>query len=163
MGFVPAKMVWKPLEGAAGNVAERLKERFGAFGATLGNERELEEFFWRFFFVVVVVFASFFLKEFLVGFQKPPVKLDKTSTETHKGKIRKFFRRGKNLSDRGSFFDTLDGRIPGQTAGESMENQGPKASRGFFVMFFSPLKPSHAVFLPFFLKKTCKKLGFVLP
>lgn len=102
MGFVPAKMVWKPLEGAAGNVAERLKERFGAFGATLGNERELEEFFWRFFFVVV--FASFFLKEFLVGFQKPPVKLDKTSTETHKGKIRKFFRRGKNLSDRGSIF-----------------------------------------------------------
>ena len=29
--------------GAAGNVAERLKERFGAFGATLGNERELED------------------------------------------------------------------------------------------------------------------------
>ena len=29
--------------GGAGGVAERLKERFGAFGATLGNERELEE------------------------------------------------------------------------------------------------------------------------
>lgn len=74
MGFVPAKMVWKPLEGAAGNVAERLKERFGAFGATLGNERELEEFFWRFFFCCCCFCVVFFERVF-GGFPKTTSKI----------------------------------------------------------------------------------------
>lgn len=32
-----------PAGGAVGDVAERLKERFGGFGATLGSEAELED------------------------------------------------------------------------------------------------------------------------
>ena len=58
--FSPGIHGFVPLEGAAGNVAERLKERFGAFGATLGNERELEEFFFRRFFLVGCFLSRFF-------------------------------------------------------------------------------------------------------
>ena len=120
-----------PLEGAAGNVAERLKERFGAFGATLGNERELEELNRRFFFWLF--FASFY-KEFGRGFPKITSKNRQKSTEQDS----EIFEKRENLSDRGSLFDTLDGRIPGQTAG-AWRIRGPQASRGFLVMFISPL------------------------
>lgn len=59
--FSQASMGFVPLEGAAGNVAERLKERFGAFGATLGNERELEELNRRFFGCFCVVLERVFV------------------------------------------------------------------------------------------------------
>lgn len=117
-------------------------------------------FFGAFFFVVV--FASFFLKEFLVGFQKPPVKLDKTSTETHKGKIRKFFRRGKNLSDRGSIF-WHSWWTNSWADSWSMENQGPQSlKRVFRDVFLSP-KTLPCRVSSFFFEENLQKVGFCSP
>ena len=49
------------------------------------------------------------------------------------------------------------------TSKKAWRIRGPKASRGFFVMFFSPLKPSLFGVSSFFFEENLQKVGFCSP